>query len=211
VSYISVEGLIGAGKSTLSKALAEDLGWMLLPEPVEENPVLPLFYEDPKRWGFAMQIQMLHWRWRQQQVAGHSHVTCIIDRSLPGDRVFAKLQTKYGNMHEMEWSIYESCYRSMSSTRPPFLMIYLEVDPEIALARIYERARNVEVGIKIDYLIDLDDEYEELIRAIESGNHQWSRGIKVLRVPWNDHAVDPRKALSYDHIVSEARRYVGKP
>lgn len=210
MSYVAIEGAIGAGKSTLSKVLAEDTGWLLLPEPVEENPILPLFYEDPNRWAFTMQINMLHWRYRQQQVAGHSHVPCIIDRSLPGDRVFAKLMTRYGNMHEMEWKVYESCYRSMSMVRPPFLLVYLEVDPEVALARIYQRARGVEVGIKLKYLQDLDAEYENLLNEIESGDHAWSRGIKVMRLPWNDDKVDLRASAAYQDLLQEAKRYVGK-
>lgn len=209
--YVACEGIIGAGKSTLSKVMAEDTGWHLLPEPVDENPVLPLFYADPKRWAFPMQINMLHWRHRQQMVAGHSHVPCIIDRSLPGDRVFAKLQTRYGNMHEMEWKIYEHCYESMVAVKPPFLLIYLEVDPEVALARIYQRARGVEVGIKLQYLEDLAEEYEELLRQIERGNHAWSRGIKILRVPWNDEKVDLRASAAYKDMIDEAKRYVGRP
>lgn len=208
--YLAIEGLIGAGKSTLSKRLADDLGWWLLPEPVDENPVLPLFYEDPKRWAFPMQINMLHHRYRQQQVAAHSHVQCLLDRSLPGDRVFAKLQTKYGNIHPMEWKIYESCYDSMSAIRPPFMLVYLGVDPEVALARVYQRARGVEVNLKLDYLQDLHREYEALIQDIESGRHHWSRGINVLRVPWDLDSEDPKAQHLYNHVVSEARRYVGQ-
>lgn len=208
MTYIAIEGLIGAGKSTLSKKLSEDLGWMLLPEPVDENPVLPLFYQDTKRWAFPMQIQMLHHRYRQQQVAAHSHVPCILDRSLPGDRAFAKLQTKYGNIHPMEWSIYESCYESMSAVRPPFLLIYLAVDPEVALGRVYQRARGVEVGIKLEYLRDLHAEYEALVHDIEFGDHHWSRGIQVMRLRWDDDIEDLTE--KYDAILSRIQRYARK-
>lgn len=205
--YVAIEGLIGSGKSTLSRWITEKLGWWLLPEPVEDNPILPLFYEDQKRWAFSMQIYMLHIRYRQQQVAGHSHIPCVLDRSLPGDRCFAKLQTKYGNMHEMEWRVYEDCYRSMSMVKPPFLMLYLDTSPEVAFNRIKNRARSVESGISLEYLVDLNTEYESLIKEIESGQHAWSRGISVLRVPWNDHHPDLNHSPAVD-LLSILRKTV---
>jgi deoxyadenosine/deoxycytidine kinase len=95
--YVAVEGIIGAGKSTLASFLAKKMDWRMLAEPIDGNPLLAKFYEDPKRWAFTMQIRMLHERYRLQQVAAHDHQPCILDRSLPGDRVFAKLQVAYGN------------------------------------------------------------------------------------------------------------------
>jgi len=60
----------------------------------------------------------------------------------------------------------------------------------------------------LEYLKDLDIGYDALITDIQSGNHQWSRGIDVIRMPWNHHTTDPRSSPSYDEIVSKAKQYV---
>lgn len=206
--YVAIEGIIGSGKSTLARAVAERLGWMLLPEPVDENPVLGLFYEDQKRWAFPMQTALLHHRWRQQQVAGHSHTPCVLDRSLPGDRVFARLQFEYGNMHQKEWQIYQSCYDAMSTCRPPALLIYLDVSPETAMTRMTSRGRSVESGVEIQYLRDLQRGYERLLSDIDNGTEQWSRGLKVVRHDWNGDL--DTKSRPFQQIVEEAANYVGK-
>lgn len=209
MSYVVIEGLIGAGKSTLTNHLCKELGWRMLAEPVEENPFLSKFYEDPKRWAFAMQAYMLQHRYKQQIVAAHSEVTCVLDRSLPGDRVFAKLHHRYGNMHDLEWKLYEEWYATMTAVRPPFLMVFLEVDPETAFARIQQRGRGIEAGIPIDYLRDLDNEYEHLIAQIEGGRHAWSRGIEVMRVPWNDDKkTDLLATPQFGDLVQSIKEYV---
>ena len=192
--FIAIEGLLGAGKSTLSRELVSLMSeravandqppWMLLEEPVKNNTILPLFYADPKKYAFALQIKMLHERFRLQQVAAHYSHTVVIDRSLPGDRCFAALHAspKYGNISQAEWEIYQECYDSMSAIRPPCTMIFLDIDPKLAMERIKFRARGMESGISLDYLIDLDREYRNLMAQIESGKHHWSRGIEVHRV-----------------------------
>ena len=207
MSYVAIEGLIGAGKSTVSKYIADKCNWMLLEEPVEANPVLPLFYKDPKRYAFSMQIFMLHWRYRQQQVAGHSHIPCVLDRSLPGDRVFAKLLTKYGSMNSVEWDVYEQCYNSMSMVRPPFMIVYLEVDPKTAYERIRKRNRSIESGITLEYLQDLDREYKILMETIESGKHAWSRGISLITFPWEGDYTDLENS-PVNELVSKIQSYI---
>ena len=94
-----------------------------------------------------------------------------------------------GNIHELQWQSYEMFYNIMAGDlRPPSLILFLEVDPQVALDRIRKRARNVEVGISLEYLQDLRKGYLDLIAEIESGDHAWSRGMRVMRWPWNtDH------------------------
>ncbi len=101
---IWIEGNIGAGKTTLSHILEKELGYRGFYEPVDSNPYLQDFYEDPKRWAFPMQIEMLHRRYAMQQLAAYECTAyseyhgAIIDRGLPGDRVFAKIHTDEGNI-----------------------------------------------------------------------------------------------------------------
>lgn len=209
MTAIAIEGLIGSGKSTRAQHLCRRTGWQLLPEPVEGNDVLPLFYQDPKRFAFTLQIAMLHARFRHQQVAGFSFTPCVLDRSLPGDRVFAALHTKYGNMTSVEWRVYEACYRAMTSVQPPALMIFLDVKPEIAFARMQRRGRAMESGVTLEYLQDLATGYHDLMDEIESGHHAWSRGIEVMRVPWNGDITDWDNAYDVNHVLAAARAAVG--
>ncbi len=197
---IWVEGIIGSGKTRLTKALAEALELRALFEPVKSNPYLSRFYNNPKRWAFPMQIELLHRRYAMQKLAAFEatmaggHQGAVLDRGLPGDRVFAKLHMLKGNMSEMEWDTYERAYDTMTcSLIPPSLLIYLEVDPEVALERVVKRARNAEVGIGIDYLRELHKGYLDLLVEIESSDHPWSRGMDTMRVPWNvdDQPIEP--------------------
>lgn len=207
---IWVEGLIGAGKTTLAKILADVFGMRALFEPVDSNPYLELFYKDPKRWAFPMQMELLYRRYNMQQLAVREAVHgtgVILDRGLPGDRVFARLHMLAGNMSELEWNTYENAYEIMScSLVAPSLLIFLDVEPDIALERVKARARGAEVGIDIDYLKSLRKGYLDLLGEIESGIHSWSRGMEVQRLSWNsDHL--PTGPL----IKSLSKRFTLKP
>lgn len=197
---IWVEGIIGSGKTTLAKQLARALNLRLLAEPVRTNPFLELFYRDQRRWAFSMQMYLLHRRYNLQQLAAHETLGdagfagAILDRGLPGDRVFARLLTRNGFMHELEWRAYEYAYATMSlSLVPPSLLLFLEVEPAKALERIRKRARGAEVNIGLDYLEELRDGYLDLLAQLRAGLHHWSRGVSIMMLPWNvdDQAVEP--------------------
>ena len=189
-----VEGLIAAGKTTLVKILAELLGYRALYEPVTDEELLHLFYRDPKRWAFAFQIEMARRRGTlhelailESQVVGTPWKGTIIDRGLPGDHVFASLHHANGNITDVEWRIYEELYRKWMFVPniQPTMLIYLDVEPEVALARIQERGREAEKGVDIDYLRAVHGAYNDMMRGVERGEHPWSRGMRVLRIPWN--------------------------
>ena len=183
---IWIEGVMGAGKSTLTGALAWRLNYRAIDEPVESNFVLEPFYKDPEKYGFVMQMHLLMVRYNAQLAAAAEAIGClgydgaIIDRGLPGDRVFAQLF-----LTDIEWRVYEHAYNIMSSSlRPPSLLVYLDVEPEEALRRVQERGRKCEAGITLSYLEDLHKGYDSMLKEIESHKHAWSRGINVLRIPW---------------------------
>ncbi|MFX0125987.1 MAG: deoxynucleoside kinase [Candidatus Hodarchaeota archaeon] len=196
---IWVEGIIGSGKSTFSRMIADKLKLRLIAEPVD-NEYLTIFYENPKRWAFAMQIDLLHKRYSLQKLAAYEaslaavgeseYQGVVLDRGLPGDRVFARLHMLEGNISKVEWRTYLRAYESMTcSLIPPSLLLYLDVEPEIAMNRVQNRDRSYErAGVPIEYLKKLHRGYLDLLVEIESGQHAWSRGMEVMRIPWNtDH------------------------
>ncbi|MHA2226194.1 MAG: deoxynucleoside kinase [Candidatus Hodarchaeales archaeon] len=196
---IWVEGIIGSGKSTFSKMIAKELRLRLIKEPVD-NEYLTIFYENPKRWAFPMQIDLLHKRFSLQKLAvyeaslaavGESEFQgVVLDRGLPGDRVFARLHMLEGNISEVEWRTYQRAYETMTcSLIPPTLMIFLDVEPLTAFNRVKNRDRSYErAGVPIEYQKKLQQGYMDLLAEIDSGQHAWSRGIEVMRIPWNsDH------------------------
>ena len=135
---IWIEGVIGAGKTTLARTLGEALGMRVLEEPVDSNPYLTRFYKDPKRWAYPMQIHLMGVRYGMQQLAAYESVAgasngVLLDRGLPGDRVFAHLHTlmpkneedKEKNISPLEWQTYQRWYDIMTcSLIPPALMSY---------------------------------------------------------------------------------------
>jgi len=186
---IWVEGIIGAGKSTLTTELESALGFQGRYEPVGTNPYLERFYKDPKRWAFPMQLHLLHHRYAMQKEAAYGAAIgrgSILDRGMPGDRVFCKMHMVAGNISELEWNTYEMAYEIMAcSLVPPSLLLFIDVEPDIALERVKKRARSAEVSIDLEYLSSLRKGYLDLLAEIESGVHAWSRGMEVLRLPWN--------------------------
>lgn len=191
-AVVWVEGIIGAGKTTLADKLAKTLGYRTFHEPVNGNPYLKQFYENPKSCAFAMQMHLMHVRFAMQKEAAYGAtrgIGSVLDRGMPGDRVFCKLHMLAGNITELEWKTYEMAYEVMAcSLNPPSLLIFLDVEPEVALERVKTRARGVESGITLKYLQDLRKGYLDLMCEVESGVHPWSRGMEIRRLPWNiDH------------------------
>ncbi|MHA2306636.1 MAG: deoxynucleoside kinase [Candidatus Hodarchaeales archaeon] len=187
---IWIEGIIGCGKTTLTRNISRELNYRAIYEPVNLE-LLEMFYKDQDRWAFAMQIDLLHRRFALQKLGSFESITgkgVVMDRGLPGDRVFAKMLHTAGKIHDIEWAIYERAYTVMSNSLiPPSLIIYMEVTPEIAQGRIMYRDRKAERDglIPLAYLEELEKGYEKLLREISSGIPSWSRGMKVVKLPWN--------------------------
>ncbi len=193
---IGIAGTIGAGKSSLCselvKVLPEITGepWKILPEPVTDNPYLGLFYEEPKRWAFTMQMFLLLRRFEAACVP-EDGINYIQDRTLQEDRIFAILAHKRNLMTDEEFSVYEGYYKVLSSSRRilrPDITFYLQVSHETSLSRIEKRGREVEGGLHSteegkSYLKELIEEYE---RERVSPSH---RGRKWKTLDWNG-AVD---------------------
>ena len=97
IRYIAIEGVIGAGKTSLAKKLAEKLGAKLILENFEDNPFLEKFYKDPTRYAFHTQMYFLLSRYKQLQDLRHEdlfHKYIVSDYIFEKDKIFA-----YLNLH----------------------------------------------------------------------------------------------------------------
>lgn len=156
--FIAIEGVIGAGKTTLAQLLAERNSARLVLERFEENPFLPKFYEDKKRYAFQTQLAFLASRFKQQEKMTSRELfdECVIsDYIFEKDRIFARL-----NLDDDELGLYDNIYNIMTgiSARPD-LVIYLQSSVDRLMDNIEKRGRDYEQHITPDYLQDLSDAY----------------------------------------------------
>jgi deoxyadenosine/deoxycytidine kinase len=187
-----VEGLIASGKSTLCREVGKRLNLRVIEEPADENPLLKKFYQDPRQWAFPMQVWLLDRRKLMQQLAAleatgiGGYQGAILDRSISGDRVFAKMLWREGHMSEECWHVYESSYDGACRTLlPPTKLLFLDVQPETAHERMKMRGRTAEKTVSLDYLKKLRDGYQELLWEAETGLMPWAHAVKVTRMVWD--------------------------
>jgi deoxyadenosine/deoxycytidine kinase len=155
---ITIEGVIGVGKTTLARQMAERLQAEIHLEEVEENPFLPQFYSDPPRWAFQTQLFFLLSRYRQLQPLAQQSLfaeTTVTDYLFAKDRIFASV-----NLTEEEWGLYQQVYDLLDpQIFKPDLVIFLQADVGVLLERITRRGREYEKPIRRDYLRELIEAY----------------------------------------------------
>ncbi|MGT2771953.1 deoxynucleoside kinase [Streptococcus marimammalium] len=146
---IVLAGTIGAGKSSLAAALGEHLGTEVFYEAVDNNPVLDLYYKDPKKYAFLLQIFFLNKRFKSIKEA-YKADNNILDRSIFEDELFLTINYKNGNVTETELNIYKELLENMLEElegmpkKRPDLLIYIDVSFEKMLERIKKRGRDFE-------------------------------------------------------------------
>lgn len=161
---IVLAGTIGAGKSSLAAALGEHLGTDVFYEAVDNNPVLDLYYEDPKKYAFLLQIFFLNKRFQSIKEA-YKADNNILDRSIFEDELFLTLNYKNGNVTKTELDIYKELLANMLEElegmpkKRPDLLIYIDVSFEKMLERIGKRGRSFE---QIDSNPDLYKYYQQV-------------------------------------------------
>ena len=163
---IGVAGNIGAGKTTLTRNLAERLKWKPFYESVIDNPYLNNFYRDMRRWSFNLQIYFLAHRFRsQKEIADLGH-SAIQDRTIYEDvEIFAKSLYEQGYMNERDYQTYRQLFEDMVYFLPqPDLIIYLKSSVKTLLQRIRFRGRDFEKSISPDYLEYLNLAYEKWMK-----------------------------------------------
>ena len=178
-TFISIAGLIGAGKSTLCDALSKKLGLPAYHEAVDSNPYLGKFYADKKSFAFGLQVHLLTERFSQQQRIVWMERGAVQDRSIYEDAVFARMLNEAGDLTDLDYRTYTRLFSQMSRFMSrPTALVYLDLSPEESLERIRLRARSVESGITLEYLQALHRNYEIFLTEV-------ALTVPVIRVKYD--------------------------
>lgn len=166
---IAIAGNIGAGKSTLVEFLHRTYGISPYYEPSEENPYLPNFYEDMKRWAFHSQLYFLSNKFRIHQEFDRMPGLVVLDRTIFEDaEIFATALRDMRCMDDRDWETYRAFYKSiLEAIKPPDLLIYLRCSMRTLRKRIKMRGREMEENIPLSYLKRLDGLYEKWIASYD--------------------------------------------
>jgi deoxyadenosine/deoxycytidine kinase len=163
-SYISIEGNIGAGKTSLAQQLAGQFNARLILEQFEDNPFLPKFYQDPEKYAFPLELSFLASRFQQ-----------LKDR-LPQQELFTSLTVSDYFIYKSfifaqrticddEFMLFKRLFDLMASFLPrPELLVYLHVDVEQLMHYIRLRGREYEQEIQQEYLAGIQENYFEFFR-----------------------------------------------
>lgn len=189
--WFSIEGTIGAGKSTMCRKLRERMPELnIIEEPVHkwvDVGILNAFYNDPKRYAYT--FQTFTFLTRLEEVTSGADADTpgvrIVERSVFSDRyVFAETLHASGEISEMEWRMYEQWWtwatnESMRRIGNPAGFVYLRASPDVAHARMQKRSRGEEAGVPLEYIrnnvrahdewlarentlvIDVDEDFED--------------------------------------------------
>ena len=158
IRYIAIEGVIGAGKTTLAQKLCDKLGANLILEQFEENPFLEKFYDDRKRFAFQTQMFFLINRYKQQQQLNQQDLFSkyiVSDYIFEKDRIFA-----YLNLSGEEIKLYESIFPLLERDIPqPDLVIFLQSSIDRLTTNVKTRGRQIERNLTRAYLTELSEAY----------------------------------------------------
>lgn len=186
---ISVEGNIGAGKSTMLKILKDKYHFnssnvIFLQEPLEEwlnltdasnKNILEYFYEKSDRWSYSFQMHAFITRAKKIMEQNNHDTIIIVERSVLTDRnVFAKLLYRDGKINEIEWKLYNEWYSWLISdicrNITPDIYIYLKCSPETAFKRIQQRGRSEENTITYDYIEAVNKMHDDWLGKEENNS-----------------------------------------
>lgn len=159
--FIAIEGNIGAGKSTLAARLLEAMQAVPVNERFENNPLLPLFYKNPERYAFPVELSFLEDRYRQLTEELPAGKNIVSDYFYAKSFVFAQV-----NLQGEELALFKRYYRIMEQQmRLPDLVIFLHREVDGLKDNITSRGRSYEQQISDDYLVRITQGYQAFFRS----------------------------------------------
>jgi deoxyadenosine/deoxycytidine kinase len=163
-NYIVIEGNIGAGKTSLTSRIAEELSARLILEEFADNPFLPKFYENPERYAFPLELSFLSERFSQLKkdlITEDMFAPKVMsDYFISKCQIFAK-----NNLHNDEYNLFLKMFEIVESNTPkPDLLVYLYQNVDQLLNNIQKRGREYEKHITAEYLENIQQQYLEFIR-----------------------------------------------
>jgi len=204
--FIAIEGVIGVGKTSMAKVLADKIHSGVILEEFEENPFLAKFYSDRPKYAFHTQIYFLLSRYRQQREIAQIdlfHSRVITDYLFAKDRIFAEV-----NLNEDEFFLYDKIYAILERDIPRAeLVIYLQATPEIFYKRIKQRDRSYEREIEYEYIEKLCNAYNTFFF------HYSDSPLLIVNIKGFDFLSNPKDIdLIYNEIknLKEPRRIISK-
>jgi deoxyadenosine/deoxycytidine kinase len=164
---IAIAGNMGSGKSTLVEFLSRSYGIAPFYEPNDDNPYLPDFYSDMRRWAFHSQVYFLSSKFRLHQELDRTPGVSILDRTIFEDaEVFATALYEMRRIDKRDWQTYWDFYQSiLEAIRPPDLLIFLRCSLPTLRKRIRLRGRAMEQDLPIAYLKRLERLYGQWLES----------------------------------------------
>ncbi len=174
--HIVIAGNIGSGKSTLTRLLSQHYGWTPRYESVDHNPYLEDYYRDIPRWSFNLEVYFLKERFRDMLAIAQTPGTIIQDRSIfEGVYVFMANNKAMGHLSDRDYRTYMELFEQMLSIiKLPDLMIYLRASVSHLVNNIQKRGRDYEQTMKLEYIENLNQRYEDFI------NNQYKGRVMIV-------------------------------
>jgi len=166
--YICIEGNIGSGKTSFCKKLSEEYNCRLMLEEFEQNPFLPFFYKDPKKYGFTVELFFMTERHKQLEknlmAQDMFHDFLLADFCFMKTSLFARK-----NLEEREFRRFQKLFTVLNNDFPqPDIIVYFHRSVDILQKNIAKRGRPYEQNISSEYLQSIQESYFEYFRHILS-------------------------------------------
>jgi len=162
--FITVEGNIGVGKTTLTHLLAKHFNARLILEEFADNPFLPKFYENPNQYAFPLELFFMAERYKQ--LKDMVHTKDLFQSITVSDYLFTKcLLFAKVNLPEEEFRLYQKLFEIIHQQLSfPDILIYLHAPVQKLQANIKKRNRAYELGISDEYLFNIQETYTSYIK-----------------------------------------------
>lgn len=194
-NYLVIEGNIGAGKTSLSHLLSKELNARLILEEFSDNPFLPLFYKNPERYAFPVELFFMTERHKQLQnllIEGN-----LFQEYIVSDYIFSKTLLFAGqNLENEELRLFQRLFHTLNASFPkPHLLVYLHRSVDDLLANINKRGRAYEKDITASYLQKIQQAYYSFFEMAKD-----ELSILILDVEGLDFISNP---LDYQLIIEQ--------